>query len=904
LLRLITLTLCVSWCVAGPAAAAGPERVERGALVTEGIPELPTALVERLRRYQNTRPAAFVSWLPGDHGLLVSTRFGETRQIHRVAAPGGAREQLTFFQEPVFWAAASPDPAVNGFLYERDVGGSEFYQIYFFDLATGQSTLLTDGKSRNGNVVWANDGGRFAYHSSRRNGSDVDLWIGDVREPGEGRMVLAEGGVWYVQDWSPDDRRLIVERNVSRTESHLFVLELDGGRLTPLLPEDRTVAVGLAQFAVDGRGVYYTSDEDGEFIGLRYRDLADGSSRSLTSDIPWDVEAFAVSDDGAVIAFVVNDNGVSRVWTLDLASGERRALDGLPPGVASEPRFEPGGRRLALSLNTSASPGDVYSIDVDDGTVERWTKSELGGLDADRLVDPELVRYPTFDEAGGDRRLVPAFLYRPREAGPHPVVIHIHGGPEAQARPVFSPIVQFLVEELGVAVLRPNVRGSTGYGKTYVTLDDGFRREDAVRDIGALLDWIEVQDELDAGRVAVLGASYGGYMALASLVHYGDRLRCGVDAVGIGNFVTFLENTESYRRDLRRVEYGDERDSAMRAFLEDISPANQADRIRRPLFVAQGLNDPRVPASESERMVEVVREHGGEVWYLLALNEGHGFARKSNRDFYSAAMMLFLDRYLLGPGDAVATAVAGDATAGANEAEVPEAVVLLHGLGRTRRAMAPLTERLREAGFDAHNLAYPSRDAPPEELVENIAEQIEACCANAPRLHFVGHSLGGILARAYVAQWQPPNLGRMVMLSPPNQGSEIIDSLGDSWLFEAVMGPSAVTLGTDEDSFPNSLPPPDYELGIVAATESINPVGSAIIPGDDDGMVAVCRMRLEGMTDFITVDHTHALIMRSEDVARQVVRFLREGRFDHAGDSAPFDPAECESAASRSGSQE
>jgi dipeptidyl aminopeptidase/acylaminoacyl peptidase len=898
LFKLIFLCLCCSWWLTGPAAAAGSARVERGALVTEGIPELPTELMQRLRQYQDSRSAVFADWLPGDHGLLISTRFAETRQIHRVAMPGGAREQLTFFEEPVYRAAASPDPAVHGFLYERDVGGSEFYQIYFFDLATGQSTLLTDGKSRNGNVVWANDGRRFAYHSSRRNGSDVDLWIGDVDEPGTARMVLAEGGVWYVQDWSPDDRRLIVERNVSRNESHLFVLELDGGRLTPLLPEGRAVAVGLAQFAVDGGGVYYTSDEDGEFIGLRYRDLADGSSRALTSDIPWDVESFALSDDGLVIAFVVNENGVSRVWTLAAATGERRALAGLPPGAASDPRFEPGGRRLALSLNTSRSPGDVYSIDVDSGVVERWTKSELGGLDEDRLVGPELVRYPTFDEADGRPRLIPAFLYRPRGDGPHPVAIHIHGGPESQARPVFSPVVQFLVEELGVAVLRPNVRGSTGYGKTYITLDDGLRREDAVRDIGALLDWIEAEGELDAGRVAVLGASYGGYMALASLVHYGDRLRAGVDAVGIGNFVTFLENTESYRRDLRRVEYGDERDPAMRAFLEDISPANQADRIRRPLFVAQGLNDPRVPASESERMVEVVREHGGEVWYLLALNEGHGFARKSNRDFYTGAMMLFLDRYLLGSGEVDAASVAGDAPAGANEIDAREAVVLVHGLGRTRRAMAPLTERLREAGFDAHNLGYPSREAPPDELIEDLAEQIDACCANAPRLHFVGHSLGGILARAYVARMRPPNLGRMVLLSPPNQGSEIVDKLGDTWLFEAVMGPSAVTLGTDEDSFPNSLPPPDYELGIVAATGSNNPVGSAIIPGDDDGMVAVCRMRLEGMTDFITVDRTHTLIMRSEDVARQVIRFLREGRFDHAGEPMPFDATACEGAVS------
>ena len=631
------------------AAASETGRVERGPLVIEGIPEIPPALSERLRQYANTRSARFADWLPNGGGLLVTTRFGDTRQVHRVAEPGGAREQLTFFEEPVYAALASPSADVNGFIYERDVGGSEFYQLYFFDLATGRSTLLTDGESRNGEVIWANDGRRYVYQSSRRNGQDFDLWIGDVTRPGAETMVLSEGGVWYPHDWSPDDRQLLVERYISRNESQLYVLDLASTTLTPLLPAGEQVAVINSRFAPDGAGVYYTSDEGAEFVGLRYWNIATGDSRAMTAELPWDVEDFAVSEDGRMLALLANTDGASRLRVIRLATGEQRELPGLPSGVASSLRFEPGGRRLALALSTPRSPGDVYTVDLAAGELVRWTRSELGGLDAANLQSPDLIRFPTFDRADGGRRTIPAWFYRPAGEGPFPGVIGIHGGPEVQDRPVFRASTQFMVNELGVAVLRPNVRGSSGYGKTYLKLDNGRLREDSVRDIGALLDWIEQRPDLDPERVAVVGGSYGGYMVLASLVHYGDRLRAGVDVVGISNFVTFLENTEAYRRDLRRVEYGDERDPSMRAFLDGISPNRHAGRIRSPLFIAQGLNDPRVPVTESEQMVEAIRANGGEVWYLMAKNEGHGFARKSNRDYFTAAMMMFFEQHLLPP---------------------------------------------------------------------------------------------------------------------------------------------------------------------------------------------------------------------------------------------------------------
>lgn len=332
---------------------------------------------------------------------------------------------------------------------------------------------------------------------------------------------------------------------------------------------------------------------------------------------------------------------------LDPATRRFDAVGSLPMGLVGLGAFSPDGRQLALALNSPDSPSDVYTLELADdplghGDLIRWTYSEVGGLDPSTFVVPELIHYPTFDD-----RDIPAFVYRPRGPGPHPVVIRIHGGPESQSRPVFSSLFQGWIHELGIAVLDPNVRGSSGYGRTYVELDNGMLREDAVRDIGALLDWISAQPDLDQNRVMVFGGSYGGYMVLASLIHYSDRLRGGVNIVGISDFISFLENTEAYRRDLRRAEYGDERDPEMRAFFERISPLRNSDRITAPLFVIHGQNDPRVPVTEAEQIVEQVRANDRPVWYMNALNEGHGFARRDNQDLVRDLVVLFFQEHLV-----------------------------------------------------------------------------------------------------------------------------------------------------------------------------------------------------------------------------------------------------------------
>ncbi|MDP2308739.1 MAG: S9 family peptidase [Pseudomonadota bacterium] len=628
--------------LAAAAAELLPPR-QQGALTIDGIPPIPAEITERGRQYTNVRGASLFGWSPEGGPVLIGTRFGETNQVHSVAGPGADRRQLTFFTEPV--AGASFDPAGDGrsLVLAKDAGGAENWQLYRQDLATGKPTLLTDGASRNERGPWATAGGRFAFSSTRRNREDFDIWTMDPLDPASATLVYEADGQWNVLDWSPDDTRLLLRHAISVTESSLHVLDLTTRVVTELNPSQAPVAYGDAEFTADGTSVLYTSDEGAEYQQLVRQDLATGAKTPLSADLEWDVEGLTLSRDGQGLAFTVNEGGRSVLYLARTKTPLRRSRIALPPGVIGGYAFDPAGKRLAVALSTAQTTSDVYMVDVKRRDVTRWTNSEVGGLDPATFVTPELVSIPSFDGTQ-----VPAFVYRPRSAtGPVPVIITIHGGPEGQSRDAFNANAQYFVNELGIAVVSPNVRGSTGYGKTYVTLDNGKKREDSVKDIGAVLDWIAREPGLDKERVGVMGGSYGGYMVLASMVHYADRLRCGVDSVGISNFVTFLERTEAYRRDLRRVEYGDERDPDMRAFLESISPTTQAARIKDPLFVVQGKNDPRVPMNEAEQMVRTVRENGGLVWYLLAADEGHGFRRKSNRDYLNDATTLFLQTHLV-----------------------------------------------------------------------------------------------------------------------------------------------------------------------------------------------------------------------------------------------------------------
>lgn len=644
LFRLISVSLLLVICSVPVSAQVLPG----DNLEVTGVPPIPKQLVERTNQYQNVRGAGVLDWDPAG-GMYISTRFGNTAQVHHVAMPGGARRQLTFFDEPVSGASPDPRPGKAGFVFSRDAGGGEFYQLYYFDRNSGQSTLLTDGKSRNSGANWSHGAGVFAFSSNRRNGTDTDVWIMDPDRPNEARNVTQEEGSWYPIEWSPDDTRLVVTRYVSANDSRPYILTLASGEMTPLFEEGTTVSYGGFEWTPDGRTLFYTSDEAGEFDQLHAYEVATGKRLNLTPELRWSIEGLSLSDDGRFLAYTTNEDGISVLHLRRLPDFTPVKHDPIPVGLIGGLDFSPDSRQLALNINAANSPTDAWVLDLTSGKLARWTFSEVGGLDTEAFVTPALVHYPTFDkDESGAQRMIPAFVYRPKNrTGRMPVIIDIHGGPEGQSRPYFSSTTQYWVNELGCVVVFPNVRGSTGYGKTYLALDNGFNREHSVQDIGALLDWIAAQPDLDKDRVAVFGGSYGGYMVLASLVHYPERIKCGVDVVGISNFVTFLENTQSYRRDLRRVEYGDERDPAMREFQMKISPTTNAHKIRSALFVAQGENDPRVPASEARQIVKAVQDSGIPVWTMFAKDEGHGFAKKNNRDYFSWATILFFQEHLL-----------------------------------------------------------------------------------------------------------------------------------------------------------------------------------------------------------------------------------------------------------------
>jgi dipeptidyl aminopeptidase/acylaminoacyl peptidase len=643
--------LAASSASATPAPATPPSSVEGmqpapgvPTLLQSGIPQVPSDLRERTGQYLNARAAILADVSHDGATLLVSTRFASTAQLHVVEMPLGMRTQITFGDEPVTQAKFQPgDTQIVWYL--QDKGGGEFFQVYRLDRRSGRSELLSDGKSRHGSLTISRDGKRIAFSGTQRNGKDTDVYVSDTVAPKNARRVTEAEGTWSPVEFSPEGSRLLIVRERSIQDADLFALELGSGKLTQLTPKEGKASVIAAQWTADGKGVYLVTDRWSDFNQLYLLDTA-GKHSPLAANLKWNVEELAVSDDGSRVAFAVNEDGASRLYVLDR---QGRAQQIAIPKNAVIGNLDFPRRRadlLAVTFQTATQPADVYEVDLRGMRVVRWTRSEVGGLDPARFVDAQLVRYP----AGGGAGTIPAFLYKPRNAsGRLPVVVIWHGGPESQSRPTFSSFVQLLASELGMAVLMPNVRGSDGYGKAFLAADDGLKREQALSDIGATLEWIARQPDLDASRTGVYGGSYGGYMTLATAAFHGARVRAAVDVVGISNLVTFLENTQAYRRDLRRAEYGDERDPAVRAVQERISPLLSVQKIEAELFVQQGYNDPRVPRSEAEQIVQAVRARGKDVWYLLGMNEGHGFQKKENRDYAITAIALFFQQKLLEP---------------------------------------------------------------------------------------------------------------------------------------------------------------------------------------------------------------------------------------------------------------
>ena len=620
--------------------------LNNGNLILEDVPFVPEGIKKELKGYQNTRSASFRGFKPDNEGVFISTRFGDVGQLHVVDKPLGMRKQVTFFDEPIGSVSVQPNGELIAFT--MDSGGSENAQIYVMNPENGRTVLVSDGESRNGSVLWSRDGEKIAFGTTRRNGASNDVWIMDYKYPEQAKMVFAspDGTSWTPADWSKDSSKILLQNYISVTSSRIFIVDTQTGESELVSNNEDSSNLALA-FGASGRGFFFLTDQFGQFRQLAYKSLTNGRIKIISEAIPWNIEGFAISKDRKKAAFTANEGGFSVLYLMDARSFKFKKVEMKNKGLIGGIKFSDDGKKLGLSLNNAKSPSETHIVNLGKRNLDyldviQWTESEVGGLNTDEFVQPNLISFKSFDNLE-----VPSFIYKPKDVKePVPVIITIHGGPESQYRPRFSSSIQQWVKRLGAAVIAPNVRGSNGYGKDYLKMDNGFKREDSVKDIGALLDWVKTQPDLDSDRVAVIGGSYGGYMVLASAVYYSDQLVGAVDRVGISNFVTFLKNTEDYRRDLRRVEYGDERDPEMRAFLEKISPNNNVAEIDIPMLVIQGENDPRVPVTESEQVVEALRKEGKTVWYMNALNEGHGFRKKENSDVSQQVTLMFFEKYL------------------------------------------------------------------------------------------------------------------------------------------------------------------------------------------------------------------------------------------------------------------
>jgi len=611
---------------------------------TIGVTPVPASLARELAPYSSVYGLPLAGWDFEKHEILLKG-ISSTTWISRVSSPGAkALPTLIYIPSNGIYDVYF-QPQGKYLAYTRDTGGNETFQLYLYQIGRVQSTMLSDGKSRNTEPVWSNAGDKIVYSSTPLGDSGVNLRLIDPFNSTSDRLIAkSSGGYFKAYDWSPDDKQIVFCDFTSNTASTLWVIDATSGNKTLVSPKsEQPEYYDYPQFSKDGKGIYAVTDHDSDMRRIAYIDLATRKVSYIPSNPKWDVDEFQVAPNGKTLAYVTNEEGVSRLHVFDVSANKELSDPEVPIGVISDLKWNKNSTDLAFNFKSSRTVNDVYSIDVQTGKVELWGRSNTKGVDTDSFSLPELIHWTTFD-----KRSVSGFLYRPpaRFKGKRPVIIDVHGGPEEQYRPVFGYEDNYFLNELGVVKIYPNVRGSSGYGKAFLALDNGTRREDAVKDIGSLLDWIKTQPELDADRVMVEGASYGGYLALSTAYAYSDRIRGTISESGITNLASFVANTEGWRRELQRSEFGDERDPKVKEFLARIAPLNNAQKIKKPLLIIHGQNDPRVPVAEAAALVAATKDRI-PVWFILAKDEGHGLVQQNNRNYRLYASILFVKEFLL-----------------------------------------------------------------------------------------------------------------------------------------------------------------------------------------------------------------------------------------------------------------
>lgn len=628
-------------------------------LMLQGIPPIPESLKKDVAKYSDFRGHAFVDWHPTRREMLVTHRktVGKTSQLFRVSAPMAEPEQLTNFADAVTTASYEPRDG-RYIVFERRSADSEATQLYRLDLASKDVTLLSDVSKRNEIQGWLHRRSQLLVSStpvSKRSAAGEraivkqTLSLIDPADPQRQRHITElSGSGWYVSGISPNDTQLALVHHISAEETQLWLLDIATANLTQILPvpKSKTSAVYLgAGFKADNSGLFVITNQSGEFSQLMFYRFSSKQLTPVATSVPADITSASVAEDGKLLSLQTNVEGRDELRLLDARSLKEMPAPKLPAGTFAAAVFHRKLPALAFSLNNAQGPSQIYTLNPTTGNTEQWTRPAIPeGIEPSRFSESQIVRWKTFDT-----RLISGLVNLPpgQFSGKRPVMVLTHSEPDDQARIGFLGRINYLIDELGVAVIQPNVRGSSGYGKSFLALDNGRLRENAIKDIGALLDWIETQPNLDASRVLVSGGGYGGYMSLAVAAKYPKRIAGVIDVAGITDFVTYMRNSDSYTRDLLRVEYGDERDPSLREFLSSISPLNAANRVTKPLFVVQGMSDAIVPYTDTDRLLTLARDKKNPVWYLRADNEGHGFSIAENADFQFYATIMFVRETLL-----------------------------------------------------------------------------------------------------------------------------------------------------------------------------------------------------------------------------------------------------------------